>query len=122
MTPKSVPAMRQGANEREDEMAILKIKGLGQVDKRRCHVCGCTQLNACSGGCYWVTDNLCSKCANRLDDAVIEKMIENPKIRDWIKKSGDKTNIIIEGAISSESEIGKAFLDSAQTKIIIPKM
>ena len=27
-----------------------------------CRVCGCTQYNACDGGCYWVEPDLCSKC------------------------------------------------------------
>lgn len=27
---------------------------------RRCRVCGCTDDNACPGGCYWVEDDLCS--------------------------------------------------------------
>jgi hypothetical protein len=29
---------------------------------RKCKVCGCTQNNACPGGCYWVEDDLCSAC------------------------------------------------------------
>ncbi len=28
-----------------------------------CRVCGCTDLNACGGGCYWVLPDLCSRCA-----------------------------------------------------------
>lgn len=28
-----------------------------------CRVCGCTQDNACPGGCYWVAPDLCSACA-----------------------------------------------------------
>lgn len=31
-------------------------------DTRVCRICGCTQYNACPGGCYWVTDDLCSQC------------------------------------------------------------
>lgn len=31
-------------------------------DDRRCRVCGCTQFNACLGGCYWIEEDLCSKC------------------------------------------------------------
>ncbi|WP_429864031.1 hypothetical protein ACJK2Y_00415 (plasmid) [Enterococcus faecalis] len=30
-------------------------------DDRRCRVCGCTQFNACPGGCYWIEEDLCSK-------------------------------------------------------------
>lgn len=29
----------------------------------RCRVCGCTDDNACPGGCSWVEPDLCSKCA-----------------------------------------------------------
>lgn len=28
-----------------------------------CRVCGCTEDNACPGGCYWVEPDLCSACA-----------------------------------------------------------
>lgn len=28
-----------------------------------CRVCGCTEDNACPGGCSWVEENLCSRCA-----------------------------------------------------------
>lgn len=33
--------------------------------KRACRVCGCTQYNACPGGCYcyWAEYDLCSECA-----------------------------------------------------------
>ena len=31
--------------------------------QRRCRVCGCTDDNACPGGCYWMEDDLCSECA-----------------------------------------------------------
>jgi hypothetical protein len=31
-------------------------------NKRECRICGCTDNNACSGGCYWVEDDLCSNC------------------------------------------------------------
>lgn len=30
-----------------------------------CRVCGCTDDNACEGGCYWVEENLCSACADK---------------------------------------------------------
>ncbi|BBB91040.1 MAG TPA: hypothetical protein PKA28_10735 [Methylomusa anaerophila] len=33
-------------------------------DIRRCRVCGCTDDNACLGGCYWVEEDLCSKCVS----------------------------------------------------------
>lgn len=33
-------------------------------EQRRCRVCGCTDMHACDGGCYWVADDLCSACAD----------------------------------------------------------
>jgi len=39
--------------------------------ERACRVCGCTEDNACEGGCSWVPDpdggDLCSACAERLE-------------------------------------------------------
>lgn len=29
---------------------------------QRCRVCGCSNLSACTGGCWWVEDDLCSSC------------------------------------------------------------
>lgn len=36
-------------------------------DEQHCRVCGCTWNNACPGGCYWVEDDLCSKCAETVN-------------------------------------------------------
>ncbi len=30
--------------------------------KQKCIYCGCTQENACAGGCWWVAPNVCSNC------------------------------------------------------------
>jgi protein gp37 len=32
---------------------------------RACRVCGCTENNACEGGCWWVEDDLCSSCVGK---------------------------------------------------------
>jgi len=31
--------------------------------QRTCRGCGCTDRQACPGGCCWVEDDLCSACA-----------------------------------------------------------
>lgn len=31
-------------------------------EEQKCRVCGCTDSNACEGGCYWVEPDLCSRC------------------------------------------------------------
>ena len=30
---------------------------------QRCRVCGCTDEQGCEGGCTWVAEDLCSRCA-----------------------------------------------------------
>ena len=32
---------------------------------RVCRVCGCSEFNACEGGCYWVEEDLCSACVGK---------------------------------------------------------
>lgn len=32
---------------------------------RKCRVCGCTEQNACEGGCSWVEEDLCSSCKEK---------------------------------------------------------
>jgi hypothetical protein len=33
--------------------------------ERACRSCGCTDLEACEGGCWWVESDLCSACLAR---------------------------------------------------------
>ncbi|MFA5366055.1 MAG: hypothetical protein WC325_12810 [Candidatus Bathyarchaeia archaeon] len=35
----------------------------------KCVMCGCTDMNPCAGGCAWVEKNLCSACAEKLQEA-----------------------------------------------------
>ena len=30
--------------------------------RRTCRICGCWELAACDGGCWWVAEDLCSSC------------------------------------------------------------
>ena len=47
------------------------------IFKRTCRVCGCWEMQACEGGCYWVGDDLCSACVVRADDGQLTVL---PKI------------------------------------------
>jgi len=39
---------------------------LERVDTEQvCRICGCTDNNACPGGCYWAKPDLCSACAEQ---------------------------------------------------------
>lgn len=47
------------------EKHLKELEEQGNIfdeDTRKCRICGCTQYNACDGGCYWITDDLCSQC------------------------------------------------------------
>ena len=33
----------------------------------KCRICGCTDEHACPGGCYWVEDDLCSRCDEAIE-------------------------------------------------------
>lgn len=47
----------------ESYLERLAAEGpLFDEDTRLCKKFGCSQYNACPGGCYWVNDELCSKC------------------------------------------------------------
>ena len=35
------------------------------MEERTCRICGCTEDNACEGGCSWVEVDLCSACADK---------------------------------------------------------
>ncbi|TAA18233.1 hypothetical protein EA658_13895 [Pseudoxanthomonas winnipegensis] len=39
---------------------------------RRCRDCGCTDLQACPGGCHWVEPDRCSACAQK--NATIDRL------------------------------------------------
>jgi hypothetical protein len=57
----------------QSELAIV-VAGLAEVaieardqfaqsaGEQRCSVCGCSNSQACPGGCIWATDTLCSRC------------------------------------------------------------
>jgi myosin heavy subunit len=55
VNPETAPPADKHPQE-ENEEAGQKV--------RTCRVCGCTDDNACPGGCSWVEDDLCSACAD----------------------------------------------------------
>lgn len=75
-----------GAVEPTDVFEICKVLvGFAALEKRHlkfvavrwCEVCGCTELHACQGGCYWARTqggNVCNRCADR---DVVEAAIED---------------------------------------------
>lgn len=47
--------------------ALTIFDGLGPFTETlgRCRECGCTEGQACEGGCWWVEEDLCSSCADK---------------------------------------------------------
>jgi len=69
--------------------------------ERKCKVCGCTQNNACPGGCYWVEDDLCSAC----NTILIKKSVItfNSKDKKTVK---EEAKVIVKGFESLDVAIG----------------
>lgn len=42
----------------------------------KCQVCGCTDMHACQGGCYWIAENLCSNCGVIIPKPLMEQLID----------------------------------------------
>ena len=51
----------QAAHKATISRLIKKITTASKLP-RTCRVCGCTDTEACPGGCVWVTKDLCSCC------------------------------------------------------------
>lgn len=78
------------------------------MEEQKCKICGCTDYNACEGSCYWVAEELCSKCAdgliNQNENLQQELSIANDKLKkieEYIKNKQvidlDYVEKIIEG-------------------------
>ncbi len=52
------PEVKDDQYEGNDELFV----------EQKCRICGCTDNNACDGGCYWVEPDLCSRCAENSCD------------------------------------------------------
>lgn len=44
-------------------VCALTFSPEGMPDGRYCRSCGCSDLDACEDGCWWVEDDLCSVCS-----------------------------------------------------------
>jgi predicted esterase len=68
-----IPALRHEIPREEDVRAAMEWLTLDEpvssdlqpmrAGDRSCRICGCTELKACPGGCWWVLPDVCSTCA-----------------------------------------------------------
>jgi hypothetical protein len=50
------------------DKTLMPILSCRQKEKEmKCRICGCTDDQACPGGCYWVDDDLCSRCDETIE-------------------------------------------------------
>jgi hypothetical protein len=47
---------------------------------RSCRVCGCTDWRACSGGCWWVGEDLCSACRPKSAGAFVCELVTEDRL------------------------------------------
>lgn len=47
-----------------DDLEDLGMPGYEEDGQSHCRVCGCSEFNACPGGCIWATPDLCSRCVS----------------------------------------------------------
>ncbi|MCP1375363.1 hypothetical protein [Dyella lutea] len=59
---------------------------------RCCHVCGCTETNACAGGCWWIGPDLCSACGrdSRQNPAHGDRVTVGTETREVERVNGDQ--------------------------------
>lgn len=48
----------------DDRHLVALRRSSALPSERTCRRCGCTDSNACPGGCSWVEHDLCSACAS----------------------------------------------------------
>lgn len=55
--------------EKEKKYKLKRLEErLKEKEIQRCRVCGCTYYTPCEGGCYWVKEDLCSKCIENIKE------------------------------------------------------
>lgn len=50
-----------GPQDAEMDLEDLGMPGF-EDNGPHCQICGCSEFNACPGGCVWATPTLCSRC------------------------------------------------------------
>lgn len=69
----------------------VETDGSDPDDRPACRMCGCTNEQACEGGCYWVEFDLCSTCADKAD------------ARDTLADRDEKLYAMIDGILNTDA-------------------
>jgi hypothetical protein len=74
-------------------------RGEDTADGGICRACGCTDDHACKGGCFWVEDDLCSRCAAlEISDNLQAELKRCCDLRDAGRISENNLQVIQDGA------------------------
>lgn len=99
------------------------IEEVQRLDMPRCRICGCTDDNACPGGCYWVEEDLCSECVetDRLQDAAKDmrdalEIVEDLFSMDSPNKPGKDTLRAMEAARTALAKVRGQNLSDTREK------
>ncbi len=60
------PSLQFSLADRKEAQVVVLVSIFGDdCDEPACTVCGCSEMDACEGGCEWVDEDLslCSACA-----------------------------------------------------------
>lgn len=58
------------------EFRMFFRTGVPEDLEQICMFCGCTDEEACPGGCSWVAQNVCSRCADIVHEALVQEVQE----------------------------------------------
>ncbi len=85
--------------------------------ERQCRKCGCTDEQACPGGCSWVENDLCSQCSRKVLKSSLKTRPEFTQLRKNNAEVDSMYLLYLHGAngkIYSLADVGKAFGKSRQ--------
>lgn len=58
-------ALKEAVTALETELVEMRCLAAAMLRIRCCRECGCTDTQPCEEGCWWLTDDLCSACAEK---------------------------------------------------------
>lgn len=61
----TIRANGSDANALFNAIAASVLGDTAKPSVRTCHVCGCTDMRACEGGCTLANANTCSRCVGK---------------------------------------------------------